>query len=160
MLMFNSISIACVYFILMNEFLTQLVFSESVDKACSFDETVNISDGIRDGDNIIHNNLTYSKQQYNVYDYTIDETGKKHSIEKHWRGCLCLVVNCIRICDKTELIPEYLNVTKLSTGDSIVYLNNFTIFYGSYCPDIPHSAENSTVEFLPVIQIVMIHVDI
>lgn len=144
----------CVFILLMNLFfISTLARSERSNEACSLEDTVNITDGSRDGDNRIHNNVTYTKQYYDVYEEIYDKVQNKIvKTESHERGCLCSLRNCIHFCKSTnysDYSEDYLNVTKILNGPLVVDLSEFHVFYGFNCPNSHHFSANDfhVVEF-------------
>lgn len=67
---------------------------------CSFKDSINITDGIKypNGD-IKYDDILYTPNLYGSYDYEyINKSSIKSYTEPHYRGCICLVKNCINFC--------------------------------------------------------------
>lgn len=76
---------------------------EEYGKPCIFSETINITEGIKDGKNIIFDGSTYGPEIYSTYDYIITVDDVKEDTDTHIRGCICkLKKNCIRFCGKKK----------------------------------------------------------
>lgn len=69
------------------------------DAPCDFFSTIDISAGqrLRNG-SILHNNIEYTKDLYAEYNYEITNLTVKLSKPTHIRGCLCLLMDCVRFC--------------------------------------------------------------
>ncbi|XP_055537393.1 G-protein coupled receptor Mth2-like isoform X1 [Wyeomyia smithii] len=66
---------------------------------CDFIDSVNITDGVRDGlGNIIHNNILYKPKYYRTIDYDYEHFSEKKFVANYIRGCPCAVRLCVRMC--------------------------------------------------------------
>lgn len=66
--------------------------------ACDYHDTINISSGTLDNDGRFkHNGLFYHRELFAEFDYVITN----HStvkVDPHYRGCVCNLKSCVRIC--------------------------------------------------------------
>lgn len=91
---------------------------------CSFLETINITDGIRNFDgSISHDGIRFSENHYKEYGYIYRDYEHKQTVKKHIRGCICLYKICIRSCCRNE--EDFVNGTCI-VEDNIT-LNTFNV---------------------------------
>lgn len=66
---------------------------------CQYLDSINITDGITQSDeSILFDNNKFTKDQYSVIDYIL-ENGTVHvTVKPYLRGCLCNTKPCIRLC--------------------------------------------------------------
>lgn len=133
-------------------FVFVLVPSLSTSEKCPFSETVNITKGYRDSKrNIIHKSVFYRPDNYEYYDYIIENKTVKVSVDRHIRGCICKVKKCIRICCQPDKImsvstarcveyrPTKLTVNFTRDGVNFEYkeLNrSYAVIYGRPCQNL------------------------
>lgn len=66
---------------------------------CDFNESVNITEGIRHpNQSITFDGVNYPFYEYAELNYEIDSEMKRKSVKPHIRGCLCNVRACIPLC--------------------------------------------------------------
>jgi Methuselah N-terminus len=68
-------------------------------KSCEYHDTVplNGSKLLADNKTLKHNTYNYNEDQWGVYDYVLNGSGKV-ATDIHRRGCICQVTDCIRLC--------------------------------------------------------------
>jgi Methuselah N-terminus len=68
-------------------------------KSCEYHDTVALNGSIllADKKTLLHNTHSYNPDQWGVYDYVFNESGKV-ATDIHRRGCICQVTDCIRLC--------------------------------------------------------------
>lgn len=74
---------------------------------CYFFDSINITDGIHHQSNgsILFDGVDFSNDQYAVLNYIIDN-GERKSATPHYRGCLCNMKPCFRLCCSDKLIED------------------------------------------------------
>lgn len=66
---------------------------------CEFSETINITSGHLDQNgNFHHKGIVYKKEFFAEYHYVIKNLNDMVNVEPHFRGCLCRIKPCIRLC--------------------------------------------------------------
>lgn len=71
---------------------------------CYFFDSINITDGIHQPNgSILFDGIEFSYDQYAVLSYIIDNGERKPS-KPHFRGCLCNIKPCFRLCCSDKLI--------------------------------------------------------
>ncbi|XP_065077551.1 G-protein coupled receptor Mth2-like [Ochlerotatus camptorhynchus] len=66
---------------------------------CEFRDSVNITSGVRDTlGNILYSNIKYTPEHYAVINYDYVEYDVRISVPNYYRGCVCQVTNCVRLC--------------------------------------------------------------
>lgn len=72
---------------------------ERDEKPCSFYDTVNITDGVKNSDgSVSYEGITYLLDQYKSYDYIYKGPNVRKNVTSHLRGCICQHRICIRSC--------------------------------------------------------------
>lgn len=72
---------------------------DNLNVPCRFRDSINITDGIRDSDdNIVFEDMIYTKNDYGIYDYVIVNDIVRRSVSAHLRGCVCRMKKCVRFC--------------------------------------------------------------
>ncbi|XP_031623657.1 G-protein coupled receptor Mth2-like [Contarinia nasturtii] len=73
---------------------------------CYFFDSINITDGIHKSDrSILFDGINFPYDQYAVLNYIIDN-GERKKAESHFRGCLCNIKECFRLCCLDKLMEE------------------------------------------------------
>lgn len=73
---------------------------------CFFFDSINITDGVHQSNNsILFDGIDFPSNQYAILDYIIDN-GKRKATKSYFRGCLCRIKPCYRLCCLDELIIE------------------------------------------------------
>lgn len=146
-------TVLLIYSKLLLETSGQQFVREPYGVPCRFHNTVNITDGVRDhDDSILHNGLKYQSHLYAEYNYIIVNTTSKRTVDRHIRGCLCLLDKpCIRLClpPVFEGFAEQIYVNK-SNADSEydvtqIENENYSLIYGKTC-EIMFEMEPEEVE--------------
>lgn len=75
------------------------VISVNGKEPCSFQESINITDGIKylNGD-IQYDDILYTPDNYGIYEYEYLNATYKSKVEPHFRGCICTFKSCIQFC--------------------------------------------------------------
>lgn len=78
------------------------VVSTIKDLPCNFFDSINITEGNRhENGSFTFNGIEYTNGLYAEVDYIVpiaENPGKKESVDPHFRGCLCNLTTCIRLC--------------------------------------------------------------
>lgn len=94
---------------LMSVILIILIGLISIDCSklpCYFFDSINITDGIHTSNrSILYDGIDFPYDQYAVLSYIIDN-GERKASKPHYRGCLCNIKNCFRLCCSDKLIKE------------------------------------------------------
>jgi G protein-coupled receptor Mth (Methuselah protein) len=71
-----------------------------VSKSCDLLDTVRINGDYytMDNDDLLHNGVTYNSDQWTYFNKDWLVNGSQVDAQKHVRGCLCKVRDCIRLC--------------------------------------------------------------
>ncbi|XP_055295019.1 G-protein coupled receptor Mth2-like isoform X2 [Sitodiplosis mosellana] len=73
---------------------------------CYFFDSINITDGIHQPNgSILFDGIDFQYDQYAVLSYIIDN-GEKKASKPHFRGCLCNIKPCFRLCCSDKLIKD------------------------------------------------------
>lgn len=84
---------------------------------CDFHDTVNITSGHLDQyGNFHHQGTVYKEGMFQEYDYVIVNQIQMVSVEKHYRGCICHIKPCIRLC----CLAGEVNGTNCITTETLV----------------------------------------
>ncbi|XP_058833695.1 G-protein coupled receptor Mth2-like isoform X1 [Topomyia yanbarensis] len=66
---------------------------------CEFRDSVNISGGVRDGQqNILYGGLKYGPEHYALINYDYVSYDEIVEVPRYYRGCICQLTNCVRLC--------------------------------------------------------------
>ncbi|KXJ82612.1 hypothetical protein RP20_CCG012774 [Aedes albopictus] len=66
---------------------------------CEFRDSVNITSGTRDAlGNINHDGIVYTSQNFALIDYDYADYDVRVIVPKYYRGCICQVTKCVRLC--------------------------------------------------------------
>lgn len=135
-------TILLIYAHLLCETSAQKFLREPDGLPCKFHDTVNISDGLRDHNhNILHNDLKYPKHLYAEYNYIIVNTTSKRSVERHTRGCICMLDKpCFRLClppIMEDMMQDEIFVNKsneeLEYEVTKIQNEHYNVVYGKTC---------------------------
>lgn len=86
--------------------LIGLVSIDGSKLPCYFFDSINITDGIRQSNgSILFDGIDFSYDQYAVLSYIIDN-GERKASAPHFRGCLCNIKPCYRLCCSDKLIKD------------------------------------------------------
>lgn len=96
------------------------------DKPCNFFDTVNITDGHHNSDgSITYENITYTSEQYEMYDYIYKGPTVRRNVSTHIRGCICQQRICIRSCCSRN---QHINLnTNLCVHNTNGLIKNFDV---------------------------------
>lgn len=73
---------------------------------CYFFDSINITDGIQQPNGSIQfDGIDFPHKQYAVLNYIIDN-GERKACNPHFRGCLCNIKPCFRLCCSDKVIKE------------------------------------------------------
>lgn len=74
-------------------------FFLSPDLPCEFLESINITAGVRHTNkSIVYQGVEYPKNQYAEVNYILENGSEKIPTTPYFRGCLCNIKKCIRLC--------------------------------------------------------------
>lgn len=84
--------------------------SVSTDLPCHFLDSINITDGmLLLNKSIIYDGITFPDNQYAKIDYILKSGENRAPVEPHYRGCLCKLKPCMRVCCPRGSILEINN---------------------------------------------------
>lgn len=73
--------------------------SVSTNLPCHFLDSINITDGaLQPNKSIIYDGVAFPNNQYAKIDYILKSGEKRTPVEPHYRGCLCNLKPCMRVC--------------------------------------------------------------
>ncbi|XP_062550724.1 G-protein coupled receptor Mth2-like isoform X3 [Armigeres subalbatus] len=98
---------------------------------CEFRDSVNISSGTRNAlGNIVHNDIVYTSQNFALINYDYVEHDVRVSVSSYYRGCICQVSKCVRLCCPIGQwylrVGETTNCVDKSDDFPVILLTNVT----------------------------------
>lgn len=70
---------------------------------CNYQDTINITLGHLDQEGQFHyDGMVFKKGMFAEYDYTIEKNTEIVKVQPHFRGCICELRPCIRLCCAEE----------------------------------------------------------
>lgn len=74
-------------------------YSGTHELPCQYLDSINITDGTSQSDeSILFDNITFTKDQYSVLNYMLENGTERVTVKPYLRGCLCNTRPCIRLC--------------------------------------------------------------
>lgn len=77
--------------------VARLIFVGCIELPCHYYDSINITNGIwHQNNSVSFDNTEFPHDQYAEVNYTLD--GAKKDTDPHFRGCLCNIKPCLRLC--------------------------------------------------------------
>lgn len=109
-------------------------------------DTVNITEGgwIDPNGDYHYKDIVFKHGTFAEYNYIVENLTERITVERHYRGCICLYKNCIRICCKGDskkncvITDTLVNIPVGEDDETNITLssNQFGILQGKPCNEM------------------------